>query len=76
MEELTTPTLTLSGLGSARKASVTPRMGSFGACSTWPHQEDMRRMPAAAMANLAGARERAIGAPATMAAEGGGGLDW
>ena len=32
----TTPTLTLSGEGSARNASVTPRMGSLAAGSTWP----------------------------------------
>jgi len=30
----------LSGEGSARKASVTPRMGSLGAGSTWPNSDD------------------------------------
>lgn len=43
-EILTTPTLTFAGLGSARKASVTPRMGSLGAGSTWRHHAvDMDR---------------------------------
>jgi hypothetical protein len=46
---LTTPTLTLSGLGSARKASVTPRIGSLGAGSTLCHhddeEEDMNLVP-------------------------------
>lgn len=43
-EILTTPTLTLSGLGSARKASVTPRIGSLAAGSTWRHHAvDMDR---------------------------------
>lgn len=40
MRVLTTPTLTFSGEGSARKASVTPRMGSLGAGSTWPNSDD------------------------------------
>ena len=40
-QKLTTPTLTLSGLGSARKASVTPRIGSLGAGSTLPHHDDI-----------------------------------
>ena len=38
-ERRTTPTLTLSGEGAARKASVTPRMGSLGAGSTWPNSD-------------------------------------
>jgi hypothetical protein len=37
----TTPTLTLSGDWSARKASVTPRMGSLAAGSTWPNSDDI-----------------------------------
>lgn len=44
-ETLTTPTLTLSGLWSARNASVTPRMGSFAAGSTLLHHDDMDRFP-------------------------------
>jgi hypothetical protein len=31
----------LSGEGSARKASVTPRMGSLAAGSTWPNSDAM-----------------------------------
>jgi hypothetical protein len=37
----TTPTLTLSGDWSARKASVTPRMGSLAAGSMWPNSDDI-----------------------------------
>jgi hypothetical protein len=37
----TTPTLTLSGDWLARKASVTPRMGSLAAGSTWPNSDDI-----------------------------------
>lgn len=44
-ERLTTPTLTLSGLGSARKASVTPRIGSLGAGSTFFHHDDILLEP-------------------------------
>ena len=44
-KKLTTPTLTLLGLGSAKKASVTPRIGSFGAGSTLFHQDDMDLTP-------------------------------
>lgn len=44
-KKLTTPTLTLLGLGSAKKASVTPRIGSFGAGSTLFHQDDMDLAP-------------------------------
>jgi hypothetical protein len=40
-ERRTTPTFTLSGEGSARKASVTPRMGSLAAGSTWPNSDAM-----------------------------------
>ncbi|KAF0904723.1 hypothetical protein E2562_036253 [Oryza meyeriana var. granulata] len=35
----TTPTFTLSWEGSARNASVTPRMGSLAAGSTWPNHD-------------------------------------
>ena len=51
-ERRTNPTLTLSGLGSARKAQVTPRMGSFGAGSTFFHHEDMDREPCTAELEL------------------------
>jgi hypothetical protein len=37
--------LTLLGLGSARKASVTPRIGSFGAGSTLRHHVDIHLAP-------------------------------
>lgn len=40
IQKLTTPTLTLFGLWSARKASVTPRIGSLGAGSMLRNQED------------------------------------
>ena len=45
MKELTTPTLTLLVLGSAKKASVTPRIGSFAAGSTFPHHVDIHLAP-------------------------------
>lgn len=44
-KKLTTPTLTLLGLGSAKKASVTPRIGSLGAGSTLFHQDEMNLAP-------------------------------
>jgi hypothetical protein len=44
-KELTTPTLTLFGLGSAKKASVTPRIGSLGAGSTLRHHVDIHLVP-------------------------------
>ena len=51
---LTTPKLILSGLRSARKASVTPRMGSLGACKTerhWSRQHSkIQQQQAAAVA--------------------------
>lgn len=43
--ELTTPTLTLFGLWSARKASVTPRIGSLGAGSMLRNHDDMNLAP-------------------------------
>lgn len=42
--KLTTPTLILCGCRSARKASVTPRIGSLGAGSTLRHQVDIVRL--------------------------------
>lgn len=49
-EARTTPTFTLSGEGSARKASVTPRMGSLAAGSTCPNHDAIALLVIAAAA--------------------------
>ena len=50
----TTPTLTLSGLGSAKKASVTPRIGSLGAGAKLRHHDDMDLAPTMAVRPMIG----------------------
>ena len=55
----TTPTLTLSGEGSARKASVTPRIGSLGAGSTWPKSDDAIALAASSLGGSSAGRRAA-----------------